>query len=35
MFFLNRNAHTGPLLKNFFKNLKFGDKSSIWELFFD
>ena len=29
MFFLNRNAHTGPLLKNVFKNLKFGDKSSI------
>lgn len=35
MFFLNRNAHTGPLLKNFFKNLKFGDKSSIWELLVD
>ena len=29
MFFLNRNAHTGPLLKNFLKNLKFGGKSSI------
>ena len=35
MFFLNRNAHTGALLKNIFKNLKFGDKSGIWEFFVD